>query len=178
MKKALSLILCLSMLLSMIVIPSVAAEEKAETKAAYAVQEEFEIVGDWVWGETVANLGAAKIVDRSARMGVTDLYMLAKGTGGKLSYLKTQYKDALTRTDRDVLQELITAAHAKGIRVHAWLVTVEDEYYKSKHPEAGVYHYVRGTDNDRINPYDADYRKYMSYDIKIHHENKLTAYFR
>ena len=33
MKKALSLILCLSMLLSMIVMPSVAAEEKAETKA-------------------------------------------------------------------------------------------------------------------------------------------------
>ena len=162
MKKALSLILCLSMLLSMIVIPSVAAEEKAETKAAYAVQEEFEIVGDWVWGETVANLGAAKIVDRSARMGVTDLYMLAKGTGGKLSYLKTQYKDALTRTDRDVLQELITAAHAKGIRVHAWLVTVEDEYYKSKHPEAGVYHYVRGQDNNRLNPYDPGYQTYMT----------------
>ena len=162
MKKALSLILCLSMILSMIVLPSFAAEEKAETKAAYAVQEEFEIVGDWVWGETVATLGAAKIVDRSAKMGVTDLYMLAKGTGGKLSYLKTQYKDALSRTDRDVLQELITAAHAKGIRVHTWLVTVEDEYYKSKHPESGVYHYVRGRDNNRVNPYDEGYRTYMA----------------
>ena len=161
MKKALSLILCLSMLLSMICIPSVTAEEKAETKA-YAVQEEFEIVGDWVWGEDVASLGAEKIVDRSARMGVTDLYMLAKGTGGKLSYLKTQYTDARARTDRDVLQELITAAHAKGIRVHTWLVTVEDEYYKSNHPEAGVYHYVRGRDNNRINPYDAGYRTYMT----------------
>jgi len=159
-KRALSLILCLSMLFSLIVLPA-SAETKAETKAP-AVQEEFEIVGDWVWGETVYSLGADKIVDRSARMGVTDLYMLAKGTGGKLSYLKTQYKDALARTNRDVMQELITAAHKKGIRVHAWLVTVEDEYYKSKHPEAGVYHYVRGTDNNRINPYDAGYRTYMS----------------
>ena len=159
-KRVLSLLLCLCMLFSLIVVPA-AAEEKAETKAPSTVQE-FEIVGDWVWGETVASLGAAKIVDRSARMGVTDLYMLAKGTGGKLSYLKTQYTDARARTDRDVLQELITAAHQKGIRVHAWLVTVEDEYYKSKHPEAGVYHYVRGTDNNRINPYDPGYRSYMS----------------
>ncbi len=163
-KRALSLILCLAMLVSMIALPA-SAEPKAETKAP-AVQEEFQIVGDWVWGETVYSLGAAKVVDRSARMGVTDLYMLTKGTGGKLSYLKTQYTDARTRTDRDVLQELITAAHAKGIRVHAWLVTVEDAYYKSKYPEAGVYHYVRGTDNDRINPYDEGYRTYMSNIVK------------
>ena len=158
--RILSLFLCLSMLVSLVLIPV-----HAEDNNAY-VQEEFEIVGDWVWGETVYSLGAAKIVDRSYKMGVTDLYLLTKGTGGKLSYLKTQYTDARARTDRDVMQELITAAHAKGIRVHAWLVTVEDAYYKSKHPTSGVNHYVRGQDNDRINPYDAGYRTYMSNIVK------------
>ncbi|MBP3412674.1 MAG: family 10 glycosylhydrolase [Oscillospiraceae bacterium] len=163
-KRALSLILCLSILFSMIALPVGAAEETE--RSVYVPQQEFEIVGDWVWGETVYSLGAAKIVDRSARMGVTDLYMLTKGTGGKLSYLKTQYTNARARTDRDVLQELIVAAHAKGIKVHAWLVTVEDELYKTNHPEAGVYHYVRGRDNNRINPYDAGYQTYMTNIVK------------
>ena len=126
------------------------------------VVEGFEVVGEWVWGETVAELGADTIVDRCAKNGITDIYMLTKGTGGKLSYLKTQYTDSLTRTNRDVLQEMIDAGHAVGIRVHAWLVTVEDELYKTNHPEAGIWHYVRAQDNNRINPYDEGYNTYMT----------------
>ena len=76
----------------------------------------------WIWGGTVAELGtdgAEIIASRCSDEGITDLYLLLKGTGGKLSYLKTQYSDILSRNDRDVLQETIDAAHKRGIRVHA-----------------------------------------------------------
>ena len=123
------------------------------------------IVGEWMWGSTIADLGtdgAEKIMARCAEMGVTDVYLLVKGTAGKLGYLNTQYKDALSRTNRDVLQEAIDAAHPRGIRIHAWICSMEDENYKAKHPEAGMWHYIRARDNNRINLYDEGYVKYMS----------------
>ena len=123
--------------------------------------QDDEIVAEWIWGSTVAELGADVVTDRCARNGITDLYLLIKGTGGKLGYLKTQYPEALSRTNRDMLQETIDAAHAVGIRVHAWLCCMEDEFYKENNPESGMWHYVRARDNNRINPYDEGYQEYM-----------------
>ena len=162
-KKILSLIVCLSLLLSTIILPAY-AEEAVEPEApeAVATQEEFDIVGEWIWGETIFELGAEKVVNRCASNGVTDIYLLVKGTGGKLSHLKTQYTEALTREDRDVLQETIDVAKKAGVRVHAWLCTVEDAFYKANNPEAGLWHYVRARDNNRINPYDEGYQTYMA----------------
>ncbi|MBQ8407849.1 MAG: family 10 glycosylhydrolase [Clostridia bacterium] len=122
------------------------------------------IIGEWMWGSTIASLGddgAEIVMTRCAEMGITDVYLLVKGTGGKLGYLNTQYKDALSRTNRDVLQEAIDAAHPLGIRVHAWICNVQDSYYKAQHNEAGLYHYIRGYDNDYICLYDEGYQEYM-----------------
>ncbi len=159
-KKVLSLILCLSLLLSMIVMP-ISAQKAPETKGTVG-SEEFEIVGEWIWGETIYELGADVVVDRCARMGITDIYLLTKGVGGKLGYVNSQFTDSLTRVDVDVLQETIDAAHAVGIRVHAWLVTVQDELYKANNPDSGMWHFVRARDNANINPYDEDYQAYMT----------------
>ena len=123
------------------------------------------IVGKWIWGSTIADLGAngAEIlITRCASEGITDVYLLVKGTGGKLGYLRTQYTDILTRKNRDVLQETIDAAHKRGIRVHAWICAVQDETYKSSHPDAGMWHYIRARDNNFITPYDEGYREYMA----------------
>lgn len=136
--------------------------------AAFAAGTESsgkEIIGEWIWASTVADAGedgAEKLIGRCAEMGVTDLYLLVKGTGGTLGYLKTQYPDNRSRTDRDVLQEVIDAAHPRGIRIHAWLCNMEDALYKTAHPDSGMWHYVRERDNNRINPYDEDYQAYMS----------------
>lgn len=122
------------------------------------------IIGEWMWGSTIASMGAdgaEKIMTRCAEMGITDVYLLVKGTGGKLGYLNTQYKNALSRTDRDVLQEAIDAAHPLGIRIHAWICNVQDSFYKSQHNNAGLFHYTRGYDNDYICLYDKGYREYM-----------------
>lgn len=118
----------------------------------------------WIWGGTVAELGtdgAEIIASRCVDEGITDLYLLVKGTGGKLSYLKTQYTDILSRKDRDVLQETIDAAHKRGIRVHAWICVMRDETYKANHNDAGVWQYVRGRDNKFITPYNEGYREYI-----------------
>lgn len=122
---------------------------------------QFPIVGEWIWGSTVYELGADVIARRCAEMGITDLYLLVKGTGGTLGYLNTQYTGFLTRTDRDVLQEMIDAGHANGLRVHAWICNGQDSAYKAAYPDAGQYHYTRGRDNDNIALYNDGYVSYM-----------------
>ncbi len=158
-KRILSLLICLSLLLSMFAMPVWATEETEEP--AVPTAGEFGIVGEWIWGETVAELGADEVVARCAENGVTDIYLLVKGTGGMLGYNKTQYTENITRENRDVLQETIDAAHAENIRVHTWLVALNDTDYKAKNPEAGNWHFVRERDNDFLAAYNEGYREYM-----------------
>ncbi len=157
-KRIISLIVCLSLLLSMIVLPSAAEEE---TTPVAVPRQNFEIVAEWIHGTDVRSLGAETIVDRCAKNGITDIYLLTKGTGGMLGYNKTQFTDAITG-ELDCLEAMTTAAHAKGIRLHAWLCCMEDENYKANNPESGMWHYVRARDNNRINPYDEGYQTYMA----------------
>lgn len=154
-KKFLSALLCPIVLLPILSSLPASAATTGDSTA---------IVGKWLWGSTVADLGAdgAEIMmSRCASEGITDVYLLVKGTGGKLGYLKTQYTDILTRKNRDVLEETIIAAHKRGIRVHAWICVVEDETYKANHPDAGMWHYIRARDNNFITPYDEGYREYI-----------------
>ncbi len=127
---------------------------------------QFGIVGEWLWANTVFEAGedgAEQITNRYAEMGITDIFLLVKGNLGRVSYLKGE--TALQRSDyggRDILQEVLTAAHARGLRVHAWICNSGDATFKSTYPDAGMYHYVNGrNDNNRINFYDEGYRAYI-----------------
>jgi len=159
-KKLLTLLLCQALLLGCTA-PCAAAAKDSKTQ-----MKSFDIVGEWIHGSTVFEagpVGAELIASRCAEMGVTDIYLLVKGTGGTISWLKTDFPARmLTRTGRDVLAEMIEAGHAYGIRVHAWICNMEDSLYKSDHPEAGMWHYIRGRDNSLINPYDEGYRAHMA----------------
>ena len=157
----------LKRIMSLLVCPIVAAPLLAGT--AFAEESKTEatsgIVGEWMWSSTVADMGengAEIMMTRCAETGITDVYLLVKGTGGTLSYLKTKYTDNLARKNRDVLQEVIDAAHKRGIRVHAWICNMEDTAYKAANPDAGMWHYVRARDNNKINLYDPSYREYMT----------------
>ena len=159
LKKLLSFLLC-----PMMAFPLLAGSALA-VSSAEDLSGDNGIVGEWMWGSTIADAGkdgAEKIMTRCAEMGITDVYLLVKGTGGKLGYLKTKYTSSLSRADRDILQEAIDAAHPKGIRIHAWICNMEDSAYKSAHNEAGMWHYIRGRDNDKINLYDKGYLEYMT----------------
>lgn len=128
------------------------------------------IVGEWVWGSTIVERGAKTVVERCALAGVTDIYLLVKGTGGRLGYRKTKFTN-LTDATEDILAETIDVAHAHKIRVHAWVCNTEDSYYKSQNHESGLYHYKNGRDNDRICLYDERYREYMTAVVR-----ELAAY--
>lgn len=157
LKRILSFIICPIVAAPLLAGPVFADENKTEAPSG--------IVGEWMWSSTIANMGengAEIMMQRCAETGITDVYLLVKGTSGTLSYLKTKYTDNLARKNRDVLQEAIDAAHKRGIRVHAWICNMEDSAYKASHPDAGMWHYIRERDNDKINLYDEGYRKYMT----------------
>ena len=143
------------------------------SEPAQANVESNGIVGEWIWSSTIYEAGedgAEAILSRCAANGITDVYILIKGTKGNLAYLNTEYKN-LSYTDRDVLQEAIDAGHAHGIRVHAWICNTEDANYRAAHPKAGMYHYNTGYSSNRINLYDEGYLEYMQNVVR-----ELAAY--
>ncbi|MBQ8975328.1 MAG: hypothetical protein IJ072_06370, partial [Oscillospiraceae bacterium] len=150
-KRWIAAILTLIMLLGALTVPAAAVDK----------QKGFGVVGAWVLGTSIYNEGADKVVARCEKAGITDIYLLVKGTGGKLGWLKTKYTSARSRTDRDVLQETITAAHKVVIRVHAQMACLKDTLYQENHTTAGTYHFKRGYDNENINPNDSGYRSYF-----------------
>lgn len=117
------------------------------------------IFGVWMWPKSVRDDGAEAVISRCRRMGVTDIYFLTKGLSGTVSCRSDL---APMDCERDLLGELLTAAHPAGIRVHAWFTSASDAAYKAKHPESGRYHYVNGRDKGLIAMADEDYIGYMA----------------
>lgn len=117
------------------------------------------IFGVWMWPKSVRVYGAKVVAERCRRLGVTDIYFLTKGLSGAASY-----HSAIAPVDceRDLLGELLDAAHALGIRVHAWFTSASDEIYKEKHPESGRYHYIKGRNQGLISLADEGYIGYMA----------------
>jgi len=116
------------------------------------------ILGVWMWPQSVRQYGAQSVVLRCARAGVTDIYFLTKGLAGTASFRSAF---APPSCERDLLGELLHAAHAQGIRVHAWLTSANDEHYKGLHPESGRCHFTRGRDKALISLSHEGYLAYM-----------------
>ena len=116
------------------------------------------VFGVWMWPESVIRFGAQRVVDRCAMIGVTDIYFLTKGLAGTASFRSGSVPMVC---ERDLLGELLTHAHAKGVRVHAWLTSASDEHYKALHPQSGRVHITRGADKGLISLADDAYIAYM-----------------
>ena len=130
------------------------SKSKAEGREAAAVP----ILGVWMWPESVEENGAREAVGRCAGIGVTDIYFLTKGLSGRVSF---RSREAPGQEERDLLRELLDAAHARGVRVHAWFTSASDENYKTLHPESGRFHFIRGRDKGLISLADEGYLDYM-----------------
>lgn len=115
------------------------------------------IFGMWMWPQNLRIHGAEKVASYCVQVGVTDIFFLVKGLAGM-----TVFPSKIAPHDgRDLLQELLCAAHRRGVRVHAWFTSASDENYKRLHPESGRCHYTRGKDKALIALTDADYLAYM-----------------
>lgn len=121
------------------------------------------MTGIWMWPSSIRIHGAEKVVSYCARSKVTDIYFLAKGLAGTTSFRSSF---APSDSERDLLQELLNAAHAAGIRVHAWFTSASDEHYKGLHPESGRYHFSKGPDKGLIALSDEGYIAYMEQIIR------------
>ena len=116
------------------------------------------IFGVWMWPHSVAVSGAEKAAALCADIGISDIYFLTKGLSG-IASCRSAF--APQDDDRDLLAELLQTAHARGIRVHAWLTSTSDEHYKHLFPDSGRCHYTRGKDKGLIALTDCGYLSYM-----------------
>lgn len=116
------------------------------------------MLGMWMWPGNVQKYGAQRVVDRCVRMGVTDLFFLTKGLSGLTAYRSSLAPELC---ERDLLLELLDAAHRQDMRVHVWFTSTCDENYKKLHPESGRCHFTRGKDRELISLADEGYLHYM-----------------
>lgn len=127
-------------------------------------------VGTYLWGSTVYGMGtdgAERLAEAYAKTGINNVVLLVKGESGTIGYFQNSLSKApKTRTDRDMLAEVLDAMHAKNIKVYAWLIVGIDEAYVAGHPKQAAYHFRRGYSESSVDFSHADYQKYMANIIK------------
>ena len=94
----------------------------------------------WVKGETARSYGITNLANVCAANGITDIFLLVKGTSG--SDFRT-----------DTLDQVIAAGHSKGIKVHAWVGLLYDT------SAAGKGYDMIGS--GWVDPKDISYRNYI-----------------
>ena len=132
-------------------------------------------IGTYIWGEDVYALGndaAETLAEMYSKTNIKTVYLLVKGSTGTVGFLANpngEYK--LARTDRDILQEIITSMHARNIKVYAWLYCSEDNYYGETHPEDLCYHFRNGTKKMLPDLNSSQFIEYLCGMIKTIREN-------
>ena len=127
-------------------------------------------VGTYLWGVTVYEMGpdgAKRLAEAYEKTGIQNVVLLVKGESGTIGYFQnTLSKAPKTRTDRDILAEVLEAMHARNIKVYAWLIVGVDEAYVEKHPKQASYHFRRGYSESSVDLFQTDYQKYVANVIK------------
>ena len=126
----LAMLLSLAMILSMV--PAMAMAASAEETPAVRATAKVEdgIVGMWLWNDTMTKYGASTLFSQYSKTGVTDVYLLIKGTAGSVN------TSALTTA--------INAAKPYGIRVHAWIMAARDDTFLKSNSSANYFHFRTG----------------------------------
>lgn len=162
-KKLCSMLLVLAVLCSCI-----GAAFVTEASAATLNTDEF-IVADWVFEDTVTLRGADNLMQEYSELGITDIFLLCKGTNGTLAWQSSVDGAKMMNSDTDALKDTCTAAKKYGIRVHAWMVVGQDVNYITQNPSAIAYHFRHGT-GDGVTQFadirDSGYRTYYRNLIK------------
>ena len=124
-------------------------------------------VGTYVWGSTIYDMGtdgASRLAEAYEQAGIKHVVLLVKGEAGKVGYNSSIAPKV--RTDRDILQETVTAMHARDIKVYAWLMVCKDAAWLVDHPTTASYHFRRGYVDNIVDPTNAEYREYLGKIVK------------
>lgn len=128
-------------------------------------------IGTYLWGEELYAMGdggAETLAEMYSKTNIKTLYLLVKGTNGRvgfLNYPEGKYEPA--REDRDLLQEVTTAMHAKDIKVYAWIYCSEDSCYAKKFPSEACHHFRTGAHNKHIDLNSTAFRDYLKGMIEV-----------
>ncbi len=125
----LAVLLSLALILSMAPAMVLAAPSQ-ETPAVRAATVEDGIVGMWLWNDTMSKYGASTLFSQYAKTGVTDVYLLIKGTAGSVN--------------TTALNTACNAAKSYGIRVHAWIMAARDDSFLKSNSSANYFHFRTG----------------------------------
>lgn len=95
------------------------------------------IRGIWVWGTSISEYGIEKAVDEFKEMGITDVFLLVKGTMGRVCWPS---KIALaTSRDVSVLPRTRAACSENNLRFHAWFIITQDKTYLEQNWTSGMW---------------------------------------
>ena len=162
LKKLCSMLLVLAVLCSCIATAFV-------IEASAAIDTDEFMIADWVFGDTVYYRGADSLMAEYADLGITDIFLLSKGTLGKLAWQSSVDGATMSYSSKDLLEETCTAAAKYGIRVHAWMAVGQDSNYIASNTDAIAYHFRHGTGSSVTQYVDlrnSGYRSYMRALIK------------
>lgn len=127
-------------------------------------------VGTYLWYGTVCAMGdggAVRLADMYEKAGFKHVVLLVKDEDGEICYFKNNLSNApIGNTpksqNRDVLQEVIDAMHAKGIKVYAWITVGSDCSYLAAHPDRAMVHFNKTYVNtDYVSFNDEAYSEYL-----------------
>ena len=127
--------------------------------------------GTYLWYGTVCAMGdggAVRLADMYEKSGFKHVVLLVKGSDGEICYFKNNLSNApigntSKSQNRDVLQEVIEAMHAKGIKVYAWIVVGEDYNYVAAHPDRAMVHFNKTYENTQYVSFnDEAYSQYIA----------------
>ena len=117
------------------------------------------MLGVWMWPESLRLRGADAVFDDCRRAGITDVFFLTKGLAGTTAHATPLAPPMIE--GRDLLREALDAAHARGIRLHAWFTSASDVHYCAEHPAAGLCHFKKGPSEKIVSIADAEYARYL-----------------
>lgn len=95
------------------------------------------ICGVWAWGSSLSEYGVEKALRDMKEIGITDLFLLVKGTTGKVCWPS---KIALAFSqDTTVLPRSREGCEKNNIRLHAWFIVSQDKSYLQRNPGSGMW---------------------------------------
>ena len=115
--------------------------------------------GIWMWADSLLEPGADRVFDDCALIGTTDVFFLTKGLSGRCAFPSRMAPHAAG--GRDLMTEAANAAHARGMRLHAWFTSAQDESYCRAHPESAAFHLKKGASDKVVRISDERYAAYL-----------------
>jgi uncharacterized lipoprotein YddW (UPF0748 family) len=93
-----------------------------------------EIRAIWAWSSDFESYGIEKAVSDLKSAGFTDVYLLVKGTAGRVSWPSAIAYEAID--DTTILEKTVESCRAAGMSIHAWFVINQDQAYLKQHPNS------------------------------------------